>query len=211
MPLASQYSLTVLCCQVGFISTCRSMHRPGIYAVYDLSMCLVVKLLTPMALARPSRWHSSIARHTPPKSNGTTSSFFTGNTIGPGLTLIGKWIRYRSTYSICRLSRRDGSTRSGWHWVHHSLVVTNASSRDARRPRRVASAMASPSGASVRYREAVSKWRKPASSAASTASLVLSGVLGYSATPIPTAGMGLASPCLRTASGTTTAMALPPA
>ncbi|BAS89420.1 Os04g0447650, partial [Oryza sativa Japonica Group] len=59
----------------------------------SLSRCLVVKLLTPMALARPRRWHSSIARHTPSKSNGTASSLFTGNIGGPGLTLIGQWTR----------------------------------------------------------------------------------------------------------------------
>jgi hypothetical protein len=37
---------------------------------------VVVKLLTPIILASPSRWHSSIARHTPRRSMGTMSSPF---------------------------------------------------------------------------------------------------------------------------------------
>lgn len=72
----------------------------------SLSRCLVVKLLTPMALASPRRWHSSIARHTPSKSNGTASSGLAGNTGGAGFRLIGQWIRYRSTYSIWRFLKR---------------------------------------------------------------------------------------------------------
>ena len=87
--------------------------------------------------------------------------------------------------------------------MHHSLVVTNTSSREATRPRRVASAMASPSGASVPYSAAVSKWRKPTSSAASAAPLFVSGdVAAESAVPTPTAGMGLPAPCRRATSGT---------
>jgi len=78
------------------------------------------------------------------------------------LRATGQWIRYRSRYSICRLlrvSRREGRTRSGWLCVHQSLDVTNTSSRDRRSPRRTASATASPSGRSVPYMAAVSKWR----------------------------------------------------
>jgi hypothetical protein len=71
-------------------------------AARTLSRCLVVKLLTPIALASPSRWHPSIARHTPSKSNGTASSRLVGHAIGPGFMHTGQWIRYRSTYSICR-------------------------------------------------------------------------------------------------------------
>nr|CAB3484654.1 unnamed protein product [Digitaria exilis] len=115
-----------------------------------LCRCLVVKLLTPIALASPSRWHSSIPRHTPSKSNGMASSFLAGNDGGPALMQTGQWIR---------VSRRAGTTRSGWHLVHQSLDVTNSSSRDATSLRRSASATASPSGFSVAYASAVSKWR----------------------------------------------------
>ncbi|TVU14311.1 hypothetical protein EJB05_37772, partial [Eragrostis curvula] len=142
------------------------------------SRCLVAKLLTPMALARPRRWHSSMARHTPSKSNGSASSFLFGNPGGPGFRHTGQD------------SRRDGSTRSWWHCEPHSLVVTNTSSLDWTRPRRTASATASPSGFSVPYMEAVSMWRYPTSMAASTAFLVFSCTVGNSTVPRPTAGIG---------------------
>jgi len=65
----------------------------------NLSSLLMEKLLTPMALVRPSLWHSSMDSHTPFMSNSTISDTSIGYTTFPGFVAMGQWIRYRSKYS----------------------------------------------------------------------------------------------------------------
>ena len=60
------------------------------------------KLLSPMNLARPSLWHSSMVAHTDLKSMGIKSSSAKGHPPFLGFTMMGQWIKY-TTYSNWRV------------------------------------------------------------------------------------------------------------
>src|SRR5271168_5644789 len=112
-----------------------------------------------------------------------------GSWSSPGLNANGVCTRYRSTVSspsLTRLACNADLTRSGRWLLFHSLVVTNSSSRRTV-PSANNSLSAAPTSASLRYRSAASRWRKPTLTAALTASRVL--VRSDSDVPNPSAGI----------------------
>lgn len=104
-----------------------------------------------------------------------------------------KMVIYKScleNWCYLRLVLIEGTTRSLSAKLLHNLEVMTSSSLDFIRPRRKASAMASPRGCSVRYAEAVSKCRYPALIASMIAAFVVSGVTGgLDEVPMPITGM----------------------
>uniref|UniRef100_A0A0A8Y2W7 DMAS1 n=1 Tax=Arundo donax TaxID=35708 RepID=A0A0A8Y2W7_ARUDO len=96
MPFSLQNSLSFFCCHTGFTSTW--LTEGGIVAKESrVSSFLQVKLQTPMDLARPSLWHSSMASHTACMSKVSKSSGVKGAVNLPAFMVTGQWIMYRST------------------------------------------------------------------------------------------------------------------